>query len=235
MTPTHFGALVFEWQAMDAIGPFDLLNSSSKTILGYAQKHGAVTQETLDRAPDFIFHHIAEDLKPVSLLSSSITIVPTDTVDDCPELDHLLIGGPIPETFKLPQKYLDFISRHHEAGKTIFTTCTGAAVLASTSILDRKNATVNNLEYNWIKEAYPKVKWTREKKWVVDGNIWTGSGALAGMDMISQCILNNFGLDVLTKEAMGMDYKPRDIDGMLTVLPKRYDGEGKQISTHVFP
>jgi transcriptional regulator GlxA family with amidase domain len=104
--------------------------------------------------------------------------VPTDTVDDPPELDHLLIAGPIPETFKFPPKYVEFIKRHHAAGKTIFTTCTGASALASTGVLDGKNATVNNLEYKWISNRYPKVKWTKNKKWVIDGNIWTGGGAV---------------------------------------------------------
>ncbi|KAJ0147232.1 hypothetical protein CTA2_827, partial [Colletotrichum tanaceti] len=34
---------------------------------------------------------------------------------------------------------------------------------------------------------------------------------------------------------MGLGYEPRDSRGLLNVIPKRYDSEGKQISTHVFP
>lgn len=73
-----------------------------------------------------------------------------------------------------------------------------------------------------------------EKQWVVDGNLWTGSGAVAGMDMFAHWIKEKFGSDVMTAGALGLDFEPRDINGLLTVLPKRYDAAGKQISTHVF-
>jgi len=35
--------------------------------------------------------------------------------------------------------------------------------------------------------------------------------------------------------ALGLDYEPRDIDGLFTVLEIRFDAGGRQISTHVFP
>lgn len=224
MPPIHFGALVYEWQAIDVLGPFDLLNSSSKWVLEYVKKHGGINQKTIDQAPEFVFHYIGETLDPVRLLTSSVTIAPTTTIEECPKLDYLLIGGPAPEDFKLPPKYVEYIKKHDSAGKTIFTTCTGAAVLASTGVLDGRHATVNNVEYNWVAAEYPKVKWSRDKKWVVDGNIWTGSGAVAGMDMFAHWILVNFGRDVLVGGALGLDYEPRDVDGNFTVLPK-----------HVFP
>ena len=101
----------------------------------------------LDRAPEFVFHHIGENLEPFHLMTSSITILPTVTVDDCPELDRLLIGGPIPEEFKFPPKFVDFTKRHVAAGKLLFTTCTGASALATTGVIDGRKATVNNVEY----------------------------------------------------------------------------------------
>jgi transcriptional regulator GlxA family with amidase domain len=160
--------------------------------------------------------------------------VPTTTIDECPELDCLLLGGPNPESFKLHPKYAEFIRRHVAAGKLLFTTCTGAFVAASAGVLDGKNATINHVEYEWVKKRFPQVNWTKEKQWVVDGNLWTGSGAVAGMDMIAHWIKESFGLDVLTAGALGLDFEPRDIDGLLTVLPKRYNADGKQISTHVY-
>ncbi|KAK3214411.1 hypothetical protein GRF29_19g59723 [Pseudopithomyces chartarum] len=231
----HFGALVYEYQAMDVVGPFDLINSAGQTIAQYAYGHGAISKETLDKAPNFVFHHIGESFEPVKLLTSNFHLQPTDIVDNPPEIDYLLIGGPVPETFKFPPKYIDFIKRHHAAGKVIFTTCTGASALASTGILDGKNATVNNLEYAWVTKTYPNVKWSKNKKWVVDGNIWTGGGAVAGMDMFAHWLETSFGKDIMTAGAMGMDYEPRDIDGMIGVIPLRYDAQGKQIATTVFP
>ncbi|KAH8690040.1 putative thij/pfpi [Talaromyces proteolyticus] len=227
MAPIHVGALLFDYQTIDIIGPCDLLNSASKMLME------GINQYT--PAPEFIFHHIGETLKPVRLLTSFVTMVPTVAVDDVPELDILLVGGDNPAGTNLPPKLQDLVRRHAASGKLLFTICTGAAVVAATGVLDGRRATVNNLEYNWVKKEYPKVKWTMEKKWIIDGNIWTGSGAVAGMDMVAHWIKENFGLDVLTHAGLSLDFEPRDVDGLFNVLPQRYDSAGNKISTHVFP
>ena len=237
MAPFHFGALVYNYQAIDVVGPFDLLNSSGKALFNALRFYTpAIDDKLISHAPEFIFHHIGETLEPVHLLSSSITIVPTTTLEDCPELDALLIGGPDIAPFELSPKYAEFIRRHVAAGKLIFSTCTGAGVLAMAGVLDGKAATINNFEYAYTVRAFPKVNWTKDKKWVVDGNIWTGSGAVAGMDMFAHWIKENYGLDVLTLGAAGLDHEPRDIDGAFdTVLKQRYDASGKRLPAHVFP
>lgn len=150
LPPIHFGSLVFDYQAIDVIGPFDLLNSSSKRLMTAMEFFGPVDEESLARAPEFVFHHIGETRDPVPLLTSALTIVPTATVDDCPELDCLLVGGPNPACSQIPPKYVESIQRHVAAGKLLFTTCTGAAVVAATGVLDGKCATINNLEYNCL-------------------------------------------------------------------------------------
>ncbi|KAL2864820.1 DJ-1/PfpI family protein [Aspergillus lucknowensis] len=235
MAPIHVGCLVFNYQAIDVIGPCDLLNSASKKLMNGINRYTPVAADTIAKAPEFVFHHIGETLDPVHLLTSSVTLVPTTTADNAPELDILLVGGDSPAQSILPPKLQELIRRHVAAGKLLFTVCTGASVVAATGVLDGKNATVNNLEYNWVKKRYPKVKWTKEKKWIIDGNIWTGSGAVAGMDMVAHWIKENFGLDVLIQAGLSLDYEPRDVDGLFKVLPQRYDVEGNKISTHVFP
>ncbi|KAI3333156.1 class I glutamine amidotransferase-like protein [Ustulina deusta] len=234
MAPITFGALVYNYQAMDVLGPTDLPNSSSQELLNALKVYAPMDESTISRAPQVIFHHIGLTREPVALLSSHVTIVPTTTVDECPELDCLLLGGPNPVDFQLHPKYAEFIRRHVAAGKLLFTTCTGAFVAASAGVLDGKNATINHIEFEWVKKRFPQVKWTMEKQWVVDGNLWTGSGAVAGMDMMAHWIKESFGLEVMTAGALGLDFEPRDIDGLLTILPKRYDASGNQISTHVY-
>lgn len=85
-----------------------------------------------------------------------------------------------------------FIQDHVAVGKLLFTTCTEAALVAATGVLDGKRATINNLEYKWVVEKYPNVKWIKKKKWIVDGNIRTGSGAVSGMDMFAHWLEENF-------------------------------------------
>ncbi|EXK43532.1 hypothetical protein FOXG_04625 [Fusarium oxysporum f. sp. lycopersici 4287] len=233
MAPLQFGTLVFDYQAIDVFGPTDLLHSASKSYMQATASIRKVEEDTIIRAPEFVFHHIGVTLDPVSLESSSISILPTTTVDQCPELDILLLGGPNSE-IDLRPKLRDLVRRHVAAGKRLFTTCTGAAVAASTGVLDGKTATVNHATIPLMKKMYPRVSWTDEKKWIIDGNIWTAGGAVAGMDMFSHWLKESFGFDVLVQGAYLLDYEPRNVDGVLDVIPKRYDENGKQICTHVF-
>lgn len=234
MAPLRFGALVFEYQAIDVIGPLDLLNGASKAIQEAISFYTPIDKKVIAAAPELEFYHIGETLDPVGLLSSSVFIKPTVTLEDCPELDMLLIGGANPVDFDLSPKFADFIRRHAASGRLLFSNCTGASHLASTGVLDGKHATVNNQEYDWVVKKYPKVKWTKDTKWVVDGNIWTGSGAVAGMDMVAFWIKENYGIDVLRAGAAVLDFEPRDVNGVLNVFPLRHDAQGKQISTHIF-
>ncbi|GAD95626.1 thij/pfpi, putative [Paecilomyces variotii No. 5] len=235
MAPINVGTLLFDYQAIDIIGPCDVINSASKRLLEVINSYTPIDPKVLEKAPEFVIHHIGETMEPVRLLTSSVKMVPTVTVDDAPELDILIVGGDNPARSHLPPKLQDLIRRQVASGKLLFTTCTGAAVVAATGVLDGKRATVNNLEANWIKKKYPNVKWTTEKKWIIDGNIWTGSGAVAGMDMVAHWIKETFGLDVLTHACLSLDFEPRDVDGLFTVLPQRYDSAGNKISTLAFP
>jgi transcriptional regulator GlxA family with amidase domain len=234
MAPLQFGVLVYDFQAIDVIGPTDLVNSSSKAYLQALSGFMKIDPEVLSRTRDITFHHIGITRDPVIIASSSITLVPTTTVDECPEVDILLLGGPDPVTFELHPKFADLIQNHVAAGKLLFTTCTGAAVAAAAGVLDGKNATVNHAVVPFVKQKFPNVNWTDEKKWVVDGNVWTAGGAVAGMDMFAHWLKDTFGLDVLILASSLLDYEPRDIDGILNVFPKRFDESGKQLPTHSF-
>ncbi|KAF4344240.1 dj-1 family [Fusarium beomiforme] len=234
MAPLHFGSLVYDYQAMDVLGQTDLLNSSTKPYLKALSAFMKIEEDTIARAPEFVFHHIGITREPFLLQTSNIPIVPTTTVDDCPELDILLLGGPDPVNFELHPKYAELIQKHVAAGKLLFTTCTGASVAAAAGVLDGKNATVNHCAIPAVKQKFPNVKWTNEKKWIIDGNIWTAGGAVAGMDMFAYWIKENFGMDIMVLATSLLDYEPRDVDGILNVIPKRFDENGKQLQTHVF-
>ncbi|KPI44888.1 uncharacterized protein AB675_2422 [Cyphellophora attinorum] len=208
-----------------------------------------IADSTIAAAPTFNFHHIAaassfNNLAPVPMLTSQFIFYPTCTTATLPvELDYLVVGGPNPAAFTPDPAHVDFIRKHVAAGKTLFTTCTGIYVVACTGVLDGREATINNQEFYWVKERFPNVKWRKDKKWVVDegkdgqGTIWTGSGAVAGIDMIASWIKQEFGVEVLMQGAAGLDYEPRDIDGFANeVFPKRLqEGTGRVMGAHVYP
>ncbi|KAM0235126.1 hypothetical protein ACHAPO_005921 [Fusarium lateritium] len=234
MAPLQFGILIYDFQAVDVVGPMDVINSCSKSAMQLCSSFMKVEEEVISRAQDFVFHHIGVTRDPVTLTYGALAIKPSTTVEECPELDILLLGGPDPSKFELHPKFADFIRQHVAAGKLLFTTCTGAAVAAAAGVLDGKNATVNHGAIPFLKPMFPNVNWTDEKKWIVDGTIWTSGGAVAGMDMFAHWVKENYGLDVLILGSSMLDYEPRDVDGILNVIPKRFSEDGKQLPTHVF-
>ena len=234
MAPLRIGSLCYDYQTIDVVGPLDVISSGSKMIGEALTEYGPISDEVLSKAPEPEFHHIGLDLNPVTQLTVGYSMVPTVTVDSAPEIDILILGGPDPTGFKLHPKYAEYIRAHVAAGKLLFTNCTGSFVAAMSGVLDGKRATVNNVEYEWVKKQFPKVNWTRDTKWVVDGNVWTAGGAVTGMDMVAHWLDENYGRDVLLLSTMGLDFEPRDVNGVLNVLPQRFDKSGKQISTHVF-
>ncbi|GJC78227.1 isonitrile hydratase [Colletotrichum liriopes] len=234
MSTIRIGSLAYMYQAIDVIGPLDVLSSGSKLVAQALKEYRPMSDELISAAPEVEYHHIGVNLDPVQL-TAGFSIIPTTTVDNAPEIDILLLGGPDPANFTLHPKFADYIRQHVAAGKVLFTNCTGSFVAALSGVLDGRKATINNAELEWIKKRFPKVNWTVETKWVVDGNVWTAAGAVAGMDMTTHWLKMNYGQEVLTLATMGLDFEPRDVNGVLNVIPKRYDSAGNQITTHIFP
>jgi len=59
----------------------------------------------------------------------------------------------------------------------------------------------------WVVSAQgPKVDWVREARWVQDGNIYTSSGVLAGMDMSLALIADLPGRDAAEDAALWAEY-----------------------------
>lgn len=234
MAPLNVGSLCYNYQSVDVIGPFDVLGSGSKELIKIVQFYSPdFTDEIAAKAPDFAFHHIGLTLDPVPL-TGGLNVTPTTTIEDCPELDILLLGGPLPHVFQLDEKYAEFIRRHVAAGKLLWTNCTGSFVAAQAGVLDGKTATINNVEVGWVSQKYPKVNWTLDTKWVVDGNIWTAAGAVKGMDMAAHWLKEKYGDDVFRMSTLGLDHEPKNQDGFTETLPPRYDASGKQLPSHLF-
>ncbi|KAK2000463.1 DJ-1/PfpI family protein [Colletotrichum falcatum] len=234
MSTIRVASLAYQYQAIDVIGPLDVLGSGSRAIAKALKEYRPMSDELIAAAPKVEFHHLGVTLDPVEL-TGGVSVVPTGTIDEAPEIDILILGGPNIGPFTLQPEFAEYIRRHVAAGKTLFTNCTGSYVAAVAGVLDGRKATMNNVELEWAKKHFPRVDWTRETKWVVDGNVWTAAGAVAGMDMTAHWLKENRGEDVFILSTMGLDFEPRDVNGVLNVIPLRFDSEGKQISTHVFP
>ncbi|KAH7227009.1 DJ-1/PfpI family protein [Fusarium oxysporum] len=60
------------------------------------------------------------------------------------------------------------------------------------------------------------------------------AGVLNGRAATVNHIKEKYSTELFTAAAMGLKYEPRNIEGILDIIPKRYDPSGKQISMYVF-
>ena len=217
MAPIHFGFLMIPYQALDVVGPLDVLSSCSAEYIKEMEAHG-VPKGISEKAPEIVFHHIGLTMEAVKL-TGNYHVQPTTTYDKCPPLDYLLVGGPKPD-YQLPPEFAKFLQTRVKEVKVLFSTCTGGMVLAAAGLLDGRNATTNHGVVPAAREIFPKVKWTTERQWVVDGNLWTAGGACAGMDAMAEWVVSNYGEDVAEAGFSALDYERRDVEGKRVPLKK---------------
>jgi transcriptional regulator GlxA family with amidase domain len=174
MAPLQIGVMLEEVQLAD-IACIDLLGNISSTLL--TALGDFASPDLRAHAVEMKFHYVSSTLAPTNM-TPSVKVIPTITYEDAPRnLDILLIGGPMPS--HRPAAADKFMKEVAKETKNILTACTGAMWLASSGVLDGKKATTNRMFLGMAKQMYPKVEWM-DRRWIVDGEIWTSGGAFAG-------------------------------------------------------
>jgi putative intracellular protease/amidase len=84
--------------------------------------------------------------------------------------------------------------------------CTGAAVLASSGLLDGKPAATNHSAFGWVTKFGPKVLWDNVSRWVDAGDYVTSAGVSAGTDMAFYLVERLAGRAVAEAAAMQAEY-----------------------------
>lgn len=197
----RYGMLVFPaFQALDAFGPLDVLNT-----LAFEYKNNTIAI-------------IAKTLDPVSTTAPRMnttfaqSIVPTHTFDNAPELDVLIVPGGAgtrdPADVIGPQ--VEYIRRVFPNIKYLITVCTGAKLAADAGVLDGENATTNKNAYDWVisQPGSAKVNWIRKARWVegATGKVWTTSGISAGIDGVFAWVGKVYGEEKATAIAKSLEY-----------------------------
>lgn len=225
MAPVRIGIPLYPYQALDVMGPLDIISGSNVNMLKICEDMDLVPKGTHKNGLELEYYHIQDTssgLTPVKMELENFSAIGNTTCADCPPLDYLLLGGPMPE-YKMPDEMIAFIKDRvaKKEIKTVFTTCTGSLVLAQTGLLDGKRAAINHGAITLAEKFYPAVNWVKRSdqlNWVADGNIWTASTACTGMDMFAHWLLDQCGLEV-TKLCLDLlGHGLRGVDGKVVEL-----------------
>ncbi len=172
-----------DYEALDLMGPVELLHHVPGAVLHYHSQHGGRVRSTQGFSID------------------------TQALSDLPAGSVLLLPGGMGTRQKVHDA--DFL--HHLAAwvaqaEACLSVCTGSALLAATGCLDGRAATSNKRAFEWVKSVNPKVHWQAIARWVQDGKFYTSSGISAGMDMTLGFIAQKKGLPLAEEIAAYTEY-----------------------------
>jgi len=135
--------------------------------------------QVFSSVPGAKVHLIWKRIEPVTS-DSVLTLTPTVTFADCPQLDVICVpGGLGTDDMINDEEMLDFLRRQAVAAKYITSVCTGSLVLGAAGLLRGYRATTHWTAMDYLAPFGATPAKTRV---CVDRNRITGGGVTAGID-----------------------------------------------------
>jgi cyclohexyl-isocyanide hydratase len=129
--------------------------------------------------PDARVHLIWKRIEPVPS-DSVITLMPTITFADCPQLDVICVpGGYGTDELLLDKEVLEFLQTQERGAKFVTSVCTGSLVLGAAGLLKGYRAATHWTAVDALPYFGASVS---QERVCVDRNRITGGGVTAGID-----------------------------------------------------
>ncbi|KAF9529589.1 class I glutamine amidotransferase-like protein [Crepidotus variabilis] len=207
-----FGVLLLPgFQILDAVGPVDFINSHSQQFLKFVS---LAPSSLVAKAPSIEWHYISHSLEPVQTTSFPVQH-PTTTFKECPKLDYLIVPG-ADSTTPLPEGCAEWLKHIFEKDLGgLLLICVGSlSVARSSNILDGLHVATNKMGLKMMVptphyDNLKKVKWVGDKRWVVDGKVWSTGGVTSGIDLAAEFVRRTFDPEVVTLAKNLMEYTGR--------------------------
>jgi cyclohexyl-isocyanide hydratase len=161
--------------------------------------------EVFARIPNVKIHVLWKQIEPVTS-DRGLAIMPTTTLDDCPDLDLICIpGGPGQIALMDDEQIVTFVREQGHQARFVTSVCTGALILGAAGLLTGYKATTHWMSHDQL-SAFGAIPIT--SRIVVDRNRITGGGVTAGIDFalsITSLIANE---EVARAIQLQLEYHP---------------------------
>lgn len=186
----NFGFLLFpDLEELDLVGPWEMISFWQKWFAG----PGTCLM-------------VAQSREPV-VCAKGMSLNPQVTFADCPPLDYLLVpGGRGTRVQADNEALIRFVADQAGRCRAMLSVCTGTFLLHRAGLLSGRRATTHWASMERL-AALGDVQVTPERV-VHDGNIWTGAGISAGIDLALAFIASVAGEDAAGKVQLGTEYYP---------------------------
>jgi AraC family transcriptional regulator, transcriptional activator FtrA len=109
----------------------------------------------------------------------------------------------------VPLSVFEALRLAHSRGCRIVSFCAGAFVLAAAGLLDGRRAAVHWAECDALVSQYPELSVDPGVLFVDDGDILTGAGSAAGIDLSLHIVRQDYGAEVAAKLARQLVVPPQ--------------------------
>lgn len=123
----------------------------------------------------------------------AIMTVPLSSVQSADVHTIIVPGGTTDGTPPKQPEVVEWISANADKTKRLCAVCTGAFVLAETTLLNNRKATTH---WRWATDLaarFPDVRVHGDSIYVKDEHVWTSAGVSAGVDLALALIAEDFG------------------------------------------
>jgi cyclohexyl-isocyanide hydratase len=150
-------------------------------------------------------HLIWKRIEPVAS-DSVLTLTPTVTFADCPQLDVICVpGGAGADDMVNDGEVLDFLRKQAERAKYITSVCTGSLVLGAAGLLRGYRATTH---WSAMDHLAPFGATPTKTRVCVDRNRVTGGGVTAGIDFALTLVSIMVNRQTAEAIQLGLEYNP---------------------------
>lgn len=155
--------------------------------------------------PNVDVHLVWKRIEPVAS-DTVLSLVPTTTFADCPQLDVICVpGGHGTDALVNDEEVLSFLRRQAEGARFVSSVCTGSLVLGAAGLLNGYRATSH-----WsARELLPLLGATPSHERVcVDRNRVTGGGVTAGIDFALSLVAILVDVPAAEMIQLRLEYNP---------------------------
>jgi len=203
------GILVFkEVEVLDFCGPFEVFSVVRLN-----------EQKRREETSPFNGFLVAETKDPLAT-SGGMKVFPDYGIEDCPDLDILVVPGGWGTRNEMNNKRLiGWIADRSRQVEILASVCTGALMLGQAGLLDGKRATTHWRSLDWMQELFPKTHVERQLHFVEEGCLFTSAGISAGIDMALKVVARCYGDAVARATARHMEYPFPESNSRRIALP----------------
>jgi transcriptional regulator GlxA family with amidase domain len=156
--------------------------------------------------PDSEVVLVAETTEPVWDDRGAMAFTPTATFAEVPAPDVIMVpGSGRPFESLTDEALLTWLRAAAPTAAWISSVCSGSGLLAAAGLLEGRRATTHWAYREILAEMGVEVV---AERWVFDGNVVTGAGVTAGIDMALALTARHFGDHVAKVTQLALEYDP---------------------------